>query len=91
MTSSIRPELAAKRTTVVGIIASQTDAPIGARMSALRMKPRDVASDALDAVAAGKSEEIAEGSLTQGAYEPFNADTMAFQARMSTRLPQPSR
>ncbi|HEY4065806.1 MAG TPA: hypothetical protein VGM74_02835 [Burkholderiaceae bacterium] len=89
--SSIRAELAAQGTTVVGVLASQTETPIGARLPAPRMAPSEVASDALEAVAAGKSEEIAAGSLTQGVYEAFNADPKAFQARMSMRLPQPAR
>lgn len=42
-------------------------------------------------VAAGKSKEIAAGSLTQGAYQAFRADPLAFQARMSTWLPQSAR
>jgi short-subunit dehydrogenase len=91
VTRSIRAELAAQGTIVVGVLASQTETPIGARLPPPRMAPNEVASDSLDAVAAGRSEEIAAGALTRGVYQAFNADPQAFQARMSTRLPQLAR
>jgi short-subunit dehydrogenase len=90
VTRSIRAELAAQGTIVVGVLAVQTETAIGARLPPPRMTPVEVASDALDAVQAGKSEEIAAGPLTQGAYQAFTADPKAFQARMSARLPQPA-
>jgi short-subunit dehydrogenase len=90
VTRSIRAELAAQGTIVVGVLAVQTESAIGARLPPPRMRPVEVAADALDAVQAGKSEEIAAGSLTYGAYEAFTADPKAFQAKMSIRLPQPS-
>jgi hypothetical protein len=52
------------------------------------MTPDEVASDALDAIQAGKNEEVVAGSLTHGAYQAFTADPKAFQAKMSTRLPR---
>lgn len=54
------------------------------------MTPDEVASDALDAVQAGRNEEVVAGSLTQGAHQAFTADPKSFQANMSLRLPQPS-
>jgi short-subunit dehydrogenase len=90
VTRSIRAELAGQGTTVVGVLAVQTESAIGARLPPPRMTPVEVAADALDAVQAGKSEEIAAGSLTHGAYEAFTADPKAFQAKMSMRMPQPS-
>jgi short-subunit dehydrogenase len=90
VTRSIRAELAAQGTIVVGVLAVQTETAIGARLPPPRMTPDEVASDALDAVQAGKSEEVSAGSLTQGAYQAFMADPKAFQAKMSMRLPQPS-
>jgi NAD(P)-dependent dehydrogenase (short-subunit alcohol dehydrogenase family) len=90
VTRSIRAELAAQGTIVVGVLAVQTETPIGARLPPPRMTPDEVASDALDAVQAGKSEEVAAGSLTLGAYQAFTADPKAFQAKMSVRLPQPA-
>jgi NAD(P)-dependent dehydrogenase (short-subunit alcohol dehydrogenase family) len=90
VTRSIRAELAAQGTIVVGVLAVQTETAIGARLPPPRMTPDEVASDALDAVQAGKNDEVVAGSLTQGAYQAFTADPKAFQAKMSMRLPQPS-
>jgi short-subunit dehydrogenase len=87
VTRSIRAELAAQGTAVVGVLAVQTETAIGSLLPEPRMTPSEVAVDALEAVQAGKSEEIAAGSLTQGAYQAFTADPKAFQAKMSTRLP----
>ena len=85
---SIRAELAAQGTLVVGVLAVQTETAIGARLPAPRMTADEVVVDVLDAVEAGRSDEIAAGSLTQGAYQAFIADPKVFQARMSLRLPQ---
>lgn len=88
VTRSIRAEMVAQGTTVVGVLAVQTETPIGNRLPAPRLTPHEVASDALEAVQAGRSDEVTAGSLTQGAYQAFTADPKAFQAKMSTRLPQ---
>lgn len=87
LTRSMRAELLAQGTVVVGVLASQTETPIGARLPEPRMKPEEVATDALQAVQDGRSEEIAAGPLTQGLYKLFTADPQAFQAKMSLRLP----
>ena len=89
LTRSIRAEFAAQGTQVVGVLAVQTETAIGARLPAPRLSPDEVAGDALDAVEAGKNEEVVAGRLTQGAYQSFMADPKAFQAKMSSRLPQP--
>ena len=52
------------------------------------MTPDEVVFDVLEAVQEGRSEEVVAGSLTKGAYEAFMSDPKAFQAKMSTRLPQ---
>ena len=88
VTRSIRAELAAQGTQVVGVLAVQTETAIGARLPEPRMRPDEVASAVLAGVEAGKSEEIAAGALTQGAYQAFRADPDAFQARLLARLPQ---
>lgn len=88
VTRSIRAELAAQGTIVVGVLAVQTETAIGARLPEPRMQPIEVASDALQAVEDGLSDEITAGKMTRGAYETFMSDPKAFQARMSTRLPQ---
>jgi short-subunit dehydrogenase len=66
VTRSIRAELAAQGTIVVGVLAVQTETAIGARLPPPRMTPDEVAFDAIDAVQAGKNEEVVAGSLTQG-------------------------
>jgi hypothetical protein len=78
--------IGAQGTIVVGILAVQTKTAIGARLPPPRMTPDEVASDALDAIQAGKNEEVVAGSLTHGACQAFTADPKAFQAKMSTRL-----
>jgi NAD(P)-dependent dehydrogenase (short-subunit alcohol dehydrogenase family) len=81
-------ELASQHTLVVGVMAVQTETSMGINLPTPRMTPLEVVSDALDAVEAGTNEEIYAGSLTRGAFQAFSADPKAFQARMSTRLPQ---
>jgi NAD(P)-dependent dehydrogenase (short-subunit alcohol dehydrogenase family) len=88
LTRSIRAELAAQGTLVAGVLAVQTETPLGARLPEPRLKPEDVVSDALDAVEAGTNDEIVAGALSRGAYQAITSDPKAFQAKMSTRLPQ---
>ncbi|HEU0166099.1 MAG TPA: SDR family NAD(P)-dependent oxidoreductase, partial [Thermomicrobiales bacterium] len=90
LTRSMRAELMAQGTIVVGVLAVQTETAIGLRLPEPRMKPEEVVADALDAVQGGINDEIAAGSLTRTAYQAFLADPKAFQARMSTRLPLPA-
>ncbi len=87
-TRSIRAEMAAQGTIVVGVLAVQTETAIGARLPEPRMQPIEVATDALQAVEDGVNAEITAGQMTRMAYETFLADPKAFQARMSTRLPK---
>ncbi|BDI29561.1 short-chain dehydrogenase [Capsulimonas corticalis] len=88
VTRSIRAELTAQGTPVVGILAVQTETEMGAKLPEPRLTPEEVVSDALDAVQAGANEEIAAGALSRNAYNAFTADPKALQAKMSTRLPQ---
>ncbi|MDB5348513.1 MAG: Short-chain dehydrogenase [Schlesneria sp.] len=87
LTRSVRAELGAQHTLVIGVMAVQTETELGARLPSPRLAPQEVVSDALDAVEAGTNEEVFAGGLTRGAYEAFSADPKAFQAKMSTRLP----
>jgi short-subunit dehydrogenase len=89
LTRSIRAELMAQGTIVVGVLAVQTETAIGTRLPPPRMTPGEVTADALDAIQAGRNEEVVAGPLTQGAYKAFTTDPKAFQAKMSMRLPQP--
>jgi NAD(P)-dependent dehydrogenase (short-subunit alcohol dehydrogenase family) len=88
LTRSIRAEFATQGTLVVGVLAVQTESAMGAQMPAPRLSPEEVAGDALDAVQAGKGEEVIAGTLTRDAYQAFMSDPKGFQAKMSTRLPQ---
>ena len=87
LTRSMRAELAAQGTTVIGVLAVQTETALGAPMPPPRMAPEEVVADVLTAVEAGLSEEVAAGALTRAAYQAFTADPVAFQAKMSSRLP----
>jgi short-subunit dehydrogenase len=88
LTRSIRAELAAQHTQVVGVIAVQADTAMGAKMPEPRMKPQEVVSDTLEAVQAGTSDEIVAGAQSRKIYEQFTAEPKALQAMMLTRLPQ---
>lgn len=89
LTRSVRAELAAQGTAVVGVLAVQTETALGSRMPPPRMSPEEVVADTLDAVERGENNEIAAGAQTRAAYQAFTADPKAFQAKMSVRLPQP--
>lgn len=88
LTRSIRAELTAQGTLVVGVMAVQTETPLGARLPPPRLTPQEVVCDALDAIQADFNDEVFAGDLTRAAYQAFSADPKAFQAKMSTRLPQ---
>lgn len=88
VTRSMRAELLAQGTAVVGVLAVQTESAIGARLPPPRMMPAEVVADVLDAVQGGLSEEIVAGAQTKAAYQAFTADPKGFQSKMSTRLPQ---
>ncbi|MCW3059794.1 MAG: Short-chain dehydrogenase [Capsulimonas sp.] len=88
LTRSIRAELSAQGTLVVGVLAAQTETPMGARLPEPRLTPEEVVSDSLDAIQADQNDEVVAGALSRGAYAAFTADPKAFQAKMSARLPQ---
>lgn len=88
MTRSIRAELSAQNTSVIGVMAVQIDTDLGARLPSPRMSPYEVVQDVLEAVEAGVNDEIYAGEQTRAALNEFSADPKAFQARMLTRLPQ---
>jgi NAD(P)-dependent dehydrogenase (short-subunit alcohol dehydrogenase family) len=89
LTRSLRAELAAQGTQVVGVLAVQIDTDMGSSMPEPRMSPLEVVTDALDAVQAGINDEIAAGSETRKVHDFFKADPVALQAHMSTMIPQP--
>jgi len=88
VTRSVRAELAAQGTAVVGVLAVQTESNIGSRLPAPRMQPDEVVADTLTAIEAGVSDEITAGAQTRGAWLAYSADPKAFQAKMAERLPR---
>jgi short-subunit dehydrogenase len=87
LTRSIRAELGAQGTQVVGVLAVQTDTAMGAKMPEPRMTPQEVVGDALDAIQAGTNDEVVAGAQSRAIYQAFIADPTTLQAEMSTRLP----
>ncbi|MBB5058078.1 NAD(P)-dependent dehydrogenase (short-subunit alcohol dehydrogenase family) [Granulicella aggregans] len=87
VTRSIRAELAAQGTLVVGVLAVQAETSMGAKLPSPRLTPEEVVADALDAVEGGTNDEVFAGTLTKNAYQAFSADPKGFQAKMLTRLP----
>lgn len=90
VTRSVRAELAAQGTQVVGVLAVQTETSMGAKLPEPRMTPQEVVADALDAIQAGTSDEVVAGNQTRAIHAAFIADPKGLQAKMSTRLPQPA-
>ncbi len=88
LTRSVRAELSAQGTQVVGVLAVQTETEMGAKLPEPRMTPQEVVTDALDAIRAGTNDEIVAGDQSRGIHAAFTADPKGLQARMSTRLPQ---
>lgn len=88
LTRSLRAELGAQGTQVVGVLAVQTETEMGAKLPEPRMTPQEVVTDALDAIEAGTNDEIVAGNQSRAIYAAFVADPKALQEKMSTRLPQ---
>lgn len=88
LTRSLRAELDAQGTQVVGVLAVQTETAMGSRLPEPRMTPHEVVADALDAVQAGTNDEIIAGKQSRSIHDAFLANPRAVQAMMSTRLPK---
>jgi short-subunit dehydrogenase len=88
LTRSVRAELSAQGTQVVGVLAVQTETEMGAKLPEPRMTPQEVVTDALDAIRAGTNDEIVAGDQSRSIHAAFTADPKGLQAKMSTRLPQ---
>ncbi|TPG52062.1 SDR family NAD(P)-dependent oxidoreductase [Sphingomonas glacialis] len=88
LTRSIRAELSAQGTVVLGVLAVQTETAMGVKLPEPRMQPSEVVADALDAVQAGRNDEVVAGAQTRGIHDAFTADPKAVQAKMSTVLPK---
>jgi NAD(P)-dependent dehydrogenase (short-subunit alcohol dehydrogenase family) len=88
LTRSLRAELAAQETQVVGVLAVQTETAMGAKLPEPRLTPQEVVNDALDAIEAGINDEIVAGGHSRAIHQAFTADPKGLQAKMSARLPQ---
>jgi short-subunit dehydrogenase len=88
LTRSLRAELGAQGTQVVGVLAVQTETSMGAKLPEPRMTPQEVVIDALDAIESGVNDEVIAGAQSRAIHQAFLADPKALQAKMSTRLPQ---
>jgi len=82
LTRTVRAELKAKGTLVVAVLPVQVDTEMGAGLPEPRLKPSEVASDALDALEAGE-EEVFPGQLSKNAAAGFKANPAAVQAQLS--------
>jgi short-subunit dehydrogenase len=85
---SIRAELGAQGTQVIGVLAVQTDTAMGAKLPEPRLSPVEVVTDTLDALEAGTNDEVVAGGQSRGIYQAFTADPQKIQAMMLTRLPK---
>lgn len=85
-TRSLRAELAAQSTTVVGVMPVQVETDMGQVMPEPRLTPQEVAAEALDGVEAGV-EDVFPGQLTRIAMQSFTDDPKGFQQYLSTLLP----
>ncbi len=88
LTRSLRAELGAQGTQVIGVLAVQTETSMGAKLPEPRMTPHEVVTDALDAIEAGTNDEVVAGAQSRSIYEAFTADPKGLQSKMSTLLPQ---
>lgn len=88
LTRSLRAELAAQETQVVGVLAVQTETEMGAKLPEPRLTPQEVVNDALEAIEADVNDEVIAGGQSRAIHQVFINDPKGLQAKMSTRLPQ---
>lgn len=82
LTRTLRAELKARGTQVLGVLPVQVDTAMGAPLPEPRLTVAEVASGTLDALEAGQ-EEVFPGALSQGAAQAFAADPVGMQASLS--------
>jgi short-subunit dehydrogenase len=84
---SLRAELGAQHTQVLGVLAVQTETAMGAKLPEPRLTPDEVVGDALDAIQNDVNGEVVAGAQSRSVYKAFLADPQSLQAKMSARLP----
>ena len=82
LTRTIRAELKSKGTRVIAVLPVQTDTRMGAGLPDPKVKPSEVAIEALDAIESGQ-EEVFPGAPSKGVDAAFKADPAAFQAQLA--------
>lgn len=85
-TRSLRAELAAQGTAVIGVMPVQVETDMGQALPAPRLSPQEVAVESLDVVEQGL-DEVFPGKMTKDAAKGFAADPKTVQARFSTFIP----
>lgn len=82
LTRTLRAELKARGVTVVGVMPVQVDTEMGKALPEPRVKPSEVACEALDALEAGQ-DEVYPGAPSQGAAQAFKSDPAGIQAQLA--------
>ncbi len=86
LTRSLRAELKAQHTLIVGSLPVQVETAMGQPMPEPRLSPKEVAVDTLDAVENG-IEEVFPGVLSRDVAAAFAENPKAVQAKLSEFLP----
>ena len=82
LTRTMRAELKTKGTRVIAVLPVQTDTKLGAPLPDPKVRPGEVASEALDALETGL-DEVFPGLPSKRAAEAFRTDPAALQAALA--------
>ncbi|WP_116141929.1 SDR family NAD(P)-dependent oxidoreductase [Trinickia diaoshuihuensis] len=82
LTRTLRAELKSRGVQVLAVLPAQTDTAMGAALPEPKLTPQQVASGALDALAAG-AEEVFPGELSQATAKAFKDDPEGIQAQLA--------
>lgn len=85
LTRTLRAELKPRGVKVVGVLPVQIDTAMGAALPEPKLKPSEVAADALDGLEADV-EDVFPGALSKGAAEVFRGNPEGMQAQFSTMV-----
>jgi short-subunit dehydrogenase len=85
-TRSLRAELAAQKTAVIGVMPVQVDTDMGRMLPPPHLTTMDVVGDALDAVESGVI-DVFPGEITRNTAKAFAADPKGVQSHMDQFLP----
>jgi short-subunit dehydrogenase len=85
LAKTLRAKLKSTGTHVVAVMPVQADTKLGGLMPEPKLRPSQVAVEALDAVDSGP-EEVFPGELSKMAHQRFKTDPAAVQAMLSQRF-----